>query len=203
MPTKLNVFNGALLILAQPIMVSPFDVREDGKLLRERWEAAVNAAYEIGDWNSAIVRKKLSQSATAPEWGYKYYYPLPPDFVRMVQINSTGQRHDDDIEYQIEGKGIATDASDIYIRYVSSELLVLVPGEWSQSFADYVSASLAFLVAPKINASQLQAASQIMEQRRKVALAVDAVQSPPEIRKPGNFVRAVRYGSRTGWKGAN
>lgn len=198
MPDKLSVFNGAIRILAQPLLGSPDDQRDDARQLRAAFEPAVNACYEAGNWKSGIKRVELAQAAQGPVFGYQYYYTLPGDFVRLVQITGSGQRFDDLILYEMEAGKIATDAPNIFLRYVSRDLITLAPGSWTQAFADYVSARMAFLAAPKVNAGALQAASQIMEDAEKTALSVDAVRDPPEIRRPGNFVRAVRMGSRGG-----
>lgn len=198
MPTKLGVFNSCMRILAQPLLVSPDDQREDARQLRDAFEPAVNACYEAGNWKSGIKRVQLSRLDDAPVFGYQYYYGVPNDFIRLVQISSSGQRFDDMILYEFEGGKIATDATQVFLRYVARDLISLAPGSWTQAFADYVSARMAFLAAPKVNSGALSAASQMMEDAEKTALAVDAVRDPPELRRPGSFVRAVRMGNRGG-----
>lgn len=192
MPTKLQVFNESLRILGQPLLSTPDQAGEDGKQLRDAYEGAVNWCYEQGNWNSAIERAELAQAATPPSWGYDYYYELPAAFKRLVDISETGTRWDDHTDYQLENGKIATNAATLYIRYISSELVTLTPGEWTQAFSDFVSATLAFRCAPKINASALSSAAEQMENNRRIALGVDAVQNPPAVRKPGSFVRAIR-----------
>lgn len=192
MPTKLSVFNKALRILGQPTIATVDQNDEAGRFLRASWEESVNACYEVGNWNSAIERAELSQSATAPGWGYDYYYELPDDFVRLVQISSTGDINEDFTAYRPENGMIATNASTLFIRYVSSNLLTLAPGEWTQAFANFVSATLAVDCAPKLNPTGLELASQQQEIFKKTALSIDAIQDPPAQRKPGSFTMAQR-----------
>jgi hypothetical protein len=196
MTTKLLVFNEALRILGNPILSSVDQAGEDARQLRDAYIPSVMACYEAGNWKSAIIRAELSRLATTPSWGYSYYYALPADFVRVVDISETGAIGDDLDEYVIENGNIATNAETVYLRYISSELVTLTPGEWTQAFADFVSATMAVRCAPKLNAAALEAASQFQEKYRLMALAVDAIQNPPARRKPGTFVKAVRYGAR-------
>lgn len=56
---------------------------------------AINSVYEMCRlaelrahyWYFAIKRTQLPASAVAPSWGYSVAYPLPADFVRLVQVN--------------------------------------------------------------------------------------------------------------------
>lgn len=192
MPTKLSVFNKALRILGQPALGTVDQNDEAGRFLRASWDETVNACYEVGNWNSAIERAELAQSVTVPTWGYSYYYELPDDFVRLVQITQSGDINEDFTGYRIENGMVATNAETLFIRYVSSNLLTLAPGEWSQAFADFVSASLAVDCAPKLNPTGLELASAMQDKFRKTALAIDGIQDPPAERKPGSFVMALR-----------
>lgn len=192
MATKLSCFNEALRILGQPLLTSPDQAIEDAKQLRGAFDSVVADCYEAGNWNWAIRRVQLSRNATAPAFGYLYYYDLPSDFSRMVQISSSGRPDDDMTLYAPEAKKIATDATTVYLVYVSGELTALPIGDWSQSFANYVSAYLAVVCAPKLKPSALELASQLRTEREGRALSRDAIQSPPALRHPGSFVRAMR-----------
>lgn len=194
MPTRLSVMNKALRILGQPALASPDQNDEAGRLLRASWDESANACYEVGNWNSAIERVELSRSSIVPAWGYSYYYELPGDFVRLVQISQSGDNNEDFTGYRPENGMYATDAETLYIRYVSKNLMILAPGEWTQAFADFVSATLAVDIAPKLNPTGLEFASEIQEKKKRTALSIDAIEDPPAMRKPGSFVRALNRG---------
>ncbi len=192
MPTKLSVFNEALRILAQPPLANSDVNLEEGRQLRSAWDSSVGAAFEGADWEWLKRRLKLGQSATPPAFGYQYYYELPGDFARVVQISSTGRPDDDEILYSLEDGKIATDASAIYLVYITNDLTSLEIGKWSQTFADFVSADLAVRTAPKLNSSALQVASQLLAERSANATSRNSIKQPPARRHPGSFVRSLR-----------
>lgn len=195
MATKLSVFNEALRILGQPPLASPDANNEHGRQLRDAWEGAVLWCYEQANWNHTIVRVTLSRLADAPAWGYSYYYQLPTDFVRVAEISETGMVDDPLTAYEIENGKVATNAEQVYLKHVSSELLTLTPGEWSQSFSDLVSAELAVRTAPKLAASNIEMALETRKQRTPQAKSLDAIQNPPQRRRMGNWARAARGGA--------
>jgi len=68
-------------------------------------------------WSCAIKRASLAASTTEPEFNKGYAYPLPSDFVRLIE-NDNGYNYNDN-DWQIEGTQIITDDSaPLYIRYI-------------------------------------------------------------------------------------
>jgi hypothetical protein len=196
MPTKLSIFNEALRILGQPRLTTPEAETEPARQLRDAYEGAVMACYEAGNFNHTIRRAVLARLGTTPAWGYQYYYQLPTDFKKVAEITSSGLPDDPLVDYEIEEGGLATDADAVYLKYVSSELLVLTPGVWSQSFADFVSGTLAARTAPKIASSNIELAVEWEKRHRLKALAIDAVQNPPRRRIPGRWAASARGARR-------
>jgi hypothetical protein len=196
MPTKLSIFNEALRILGQPRMTTPDAETEHGRQLRDAWEGAVMACYEAGNFNHTIKRVELSRLDTTPAWGYQYYYELPTDFVRIAEITQSGMPNDPLVDYEIEDGGLAADADKVYVKYVSSELLILTPGEWSQSFSDFVAAKLAVRTAPKLASSNIELAMEHEKRYRLRSLSLDAIQNPPARRIPGRWASAARGARR-------
>ncbi len=195
MPTKLSVMNQALHILGQTQLTAPDAEITSGRNLREAWDSTVAACFEVANWTFLTKRVELGRLAVVPAFGYKYYYELPGDYIRTVQISATGEPRDMLLDYELESGMIATNAEHLYLRYISRDLTPN-PGDWSQAFADYVSASLAVRTAPKLNPSALEAASQIEQKNRIFAVSSDAVKNPPAQRRQGSLTRAVTRGSR-------
>lgn len=196
MPSRLDTMNSALRILGQTLLVSPDAALESARQLNGAWNSAVGAAYEITNWTFTLKRIMLPRSADVPAFGYDYYYDLPGDWARTAYISATGIPDDHLRDYATESGKIATNADQVYFRYVSRDLMSLTPGSWSQSFADYVSAQLAIRTAPKLNPSALEAASQFEQKYRVQAVSGDAVKNPPARRLRGSLARAVTLGSR-------
>jgi len=192
MATKLSVFNEALRILAQPLVASPSGPGEDLRQLNGAWDSVIRACYEIGNWNFLVTRAELARAAEVPVWGYSYYYTLPTDFSRVVEISETGVNHDPLLRYEIERGKVATNVETVYLKYISTNIAAITPGDWSQAFADYVGASLALRTAPKLNPANLELADGLVKSSRVRALSTDAIQNPPAMRQQGNWARAAR-----------
>jgi hypothetical protein len=192
MATKLSTFNEALRILAQPGLGSTSGNSEEHRVLNGAWDDVIKAAYEIGNWNFLLTRAILSRHASVPVFGYQYYYTLPTDFARVAEISRTGVAHDPLLRYELERGKIATDAEAVYLRYVSTNIEAITPGDWSQAFADFVGATLALRCAPKLNAANLSLADGLVKSSRVRALSIDAIQNPPAERQQGSWARAAR-----------
>lgn len=197
MPTKLTVFNDALLLLAQPALQDTEDAGEDGDYLRAAWQPAVEFCHERTAWDHAITRWQCARLAAVPTNGYSYYYAVPSDSLRILSVSETGEVDDDLIRYQIEGGKIATSAQSVHITYVSSDAMNS-PGRWSQSFAYFVACTMAAKVAPKLNQSALD---YIIKERKKAqsdAIGLDAAQGPVRLRRHGSWSRSALGGGRVG-----
>lgn len=190
MATKISVFNAALGMLGVTELASPEADNEVGRCLRTHWNAAVDKAFEAGLWNFAISRVELARLSTAPVFGYGYYYQLPADYQRLAYISSSGREKDPLLEYEEEMGKIATDAETVYLKYVSN-LARFAVGNWSQGFADYVSAEIAHRAAPKIAVDQVEKMPKLLDKAKNDALNTDAVVQPPEFRRPGRWLRAL------------
>lgn len=201
MPTKLGIFNESLRILGQTLLTTPDAQVESARQLRDAWDSVVPACYEIAPWKFLTTRAVLARSVDTPVFGWDYYYDLPGDYVRTVQISPTGRPDDDLTDFDIEKGKVATNAGALYLRYISSDLMTLAPGDWTQAFADLVGATLAIRTAPKLNPSALEAASQMEARYRTTALSTDAIKSPPPRRQKGSLARAVTLGNRLSEQG--
>jgi hypothetical protein len=191
MPTKLSVFNGALAMLGQPLMSSDQDPGEDGETLRGLWDQVVEMCHEKTAWDFAKLRAECARLSETPIHGYTYYYALPNDCVRLLTVSESGAPNDEITAWEGEPGKIATDASRLYITYVSDQSMTQI-GRWSTSFGRYVSTELAFLASPKINSS---ATEEIAKERRKAisdAIGLDAAQGPPRRRPHGAWASAAR-----------
>lgn len=191
MPTKLTCFNQALRLLAQPQMQDVADTGEDGDQLRSAWQAAVEICHEATEWDHAIKRWQCNRLAATPTSGYDYYYVVPADCLRIIDISETGEPSDRLLDYKIEEGKIATNAQTVYIRYVSDDAMNN-PGRWSQTFGYFVATELAAQCAPMLNQSALE---HIVKERKKAksdAIGLDAAQGPARRRPHGAWSRAAR-----------
>lgn len=194
MPTKLSVFNDALGLLGQPLLEDPeVESNEDAITLRGHWQSVVEIAHEKTAWDFAKVRWQCARLDQTPAHGYKYYYALPPDLLRLLYVSETGQADDETLAWEGEPGKIATDLETIYITYISDASTTAV-GRWSASFAYYVATELAARSAGKINSSAVE---HIIKERKKAlsdAIGLDATQGPVKRARHGSWSRAARGG---------
>lgn len=186
--SRLPVLNGALALLGQPLAEDENERGEDLTLLRALWTQSVEFACERTGWDHAKRRHLCARLSVKPVFGYRYYYAIPPDCLRILTVSETGDPHDDLIEYEIEGGRIAANVETIAITYLS-DVSLNVTGHWPEAFAHYVSCELAFLAAPKLNKN---AFANIQVERRKAlaeAISLDAAGGPPWLRGPGSWAR--------------
>lgn len=70
------------------------------------------------NWNFAEVRAELtSDPDNVPAFEWDYFYEFPGDFLRLHQAfdNDAGRGT---FQHRIEGHGIVTDATNVYIKYI-------------------------------------------------------------------------------------
>lgn len=189
MPTKLSVWNEALSILGRAPINDPEEASETTRVLADHWSRSPTMVFEEATWNCAVRRVALQRSATAPTFGYLYYYPLPADCSRIITVSDSGNEGDAFEAWTEEAGKIATDATTLYLVYVKAGVID-TPGAWTQALADYISADIAERAAPRLASDKLEHAMGMRKRRRKHALAQDAMRSPPRRLAHGQWVSA-------------
>src|SRR5688572_17291928 len=186
MSSKLEVWKASARLLGMESPTSDTPSNEATRAFNEAWEGAVASCLEVGDWDFARVRGELSQVLPAPAFGWEYYYTIPADSVRLVYVSQSGEPRDPLLLYEIEAGKIATNATTVYAIWISSTARD-TPGRWSESFAKYVAAKLAYECL-KLNPGAAQVVMDALKASKPAAEGVDAVQNAPVRRRPGQWV---------------
>lgn len=118
MASKVEICNQALLKLGQPAIMSIDDDSPRARQCFQEFESALGATLRSYPWPFAIVRKELGRLTDVPPFGFSYYYELPTDLARLVEIFAHNHK------YQIEGNRIATNAEYVALRYVTKNVQV-------------------------------------------------------------------------------
>jgi hypothetical protein len=95
-------------------------------------------------WNFARARASLARSAVAPEFGWAAAYPLPADYLQLLEVNGQPAGAGD-AEYEVEGASILTDETRCEIRYIRD---VEAVSRWCPNFLALYAYELAKLLAP-------------------------------------------------------
>lgn len=196
MATKLGIWNEALGILGRMPVSDTGATDEPGRVLTDLWTRVPQMCLEANNWNSAIERVQLQQTDTPPAFGYEYFYQLPRDWSRICRVNTTGDEREVFEDWAEEQDKIGTNASTIYLWYISSQVDNRV-GKWSQALADYVAAEMAVRAAPRLGPKLMEYAIDERKRRRRFAMSTDAQMAPPKRFTPGSWVKSRLGGIRT------
>lgn len=160
-----------------------------------------------GVWNFAVTRVKLGQLTTLPVFGWSLAYALPSDCERVVSVHDTADGTGV-VPYKIESiqqpdlsyiNVIATDASDIYLRYCR---LVTDPNLWNASFRQVLILRMAKIFAISIAKSNPLYQGLAAEEKSALSSAksIDAIEDFPERLPEGSWAASRRA---TGWSRDN
>ena len=197
MASKVEICNQALLKLGQPAIMSLDDDSPRARQCFQEFEAALGATLRSYPWPFAIVRKELARRTEKPPFGFAYYYELPEDVARIVDMY-TGN-----FAYNIEGRYVATNSEYVAMRYVSKKVPV---EQLDEQTVEVVSLALAARLAIIITENAQLKDMLYMEHERALAQARNtwAVEDHPQEVIEGNWLAAHDAGpggdfARTTW----
>ena len=131
--TYVDICNAALTRIGLPIISSFSDGTSQANACSNRYQSDRDIVLRMHPWTCATVRTMLAPSATTPAYCYTYQFPLPSDFLRVVEIRSDpgnypfyggdsfggeGFLSGADPDYEIESGNILYDWPTIFFRYV-------------------------------------------------------------------------------------
>jgi hypothetical protein len=132
--TEVKVCNSALAKLGASRITSLSDNSTAAILCNDLFEVVRDEVLRSHPWRFAIKRATLSASATAPEFGYDYQYPLPVKCLRVLETEYSEQ------EWVVEGRFLVTNETEIKIRYIEK---VTDPSLWDSMFTESLAWRLA------------------------------------------------------------
>ena len=99
-----SICNSGLIALGEPPIVSLNDNRKAVIICGARYDQIRREILESYVWNCAKKQAVLAASATPPLFTYANAYPLPPDFIRMVNLPQNDQA-----VWEVIGPNLCTD----------------------------------------------------------------------------------------------
>lgn len=201
MSSQVEICNQALTKLGAARITSLLDPTKQAQALNAIWEVKRDAELTAAPWSFAIRRALLPASSTAPAFGWAYAYPLPADFLRLVQVGDSfvwydsgnGEQYGGPL-FEVEGGAVlSNEASPLSIRYVSR---VTNAGLYPALFVEALACRLAAETCEALtqNASKRQAAWQERQQALREALRANAIERPPQQVPPSGWVRSMLEG---------
>lgn len=201
MASQVDVCNQALIKAGAARISSLADGTKQAEILSSIWDIKRDAELAAHPWTFAIKRVQLPASVTAPigtDWGYAY--PLPSDYLSMVQVGESWVFYDnasgDDPDsggplFGIEGNAVLTnEASPLFVRYVYR---VTNTGLYTALFNEALACRLAAELCEALtqNLSKREAAWAEYKQAIRTAKRVNAIEVPPQRNPPTSWVRAL------------
>jgi hypothetical protein len=198
-PSVLEVCNRALSLLGNASVSSLDDGSVEARELARVYDGVRRGLLRRGAWSFAIARAELAASAAAPAFGWDAAYPLPSDYVRLVQV---GAREGEGIAYHLEGRSILTnEAAPLPVRYVRDETDAAT---FDAAFCDCLALALAHACCERLTQSRTRKGELAKElddawrQAKRVNAVERAPMALPEL-QPWNEARfrfgadAIRY----------
>lgn len=111
MATDISICSNALLKLGAPAISSFTDATQIAGICANLWPGTRDAVLRSHPWNCATKRVILAPESATPAWGYAYQFVIPPDCLRILEI-------EDVVDYRIESGRILTDETAINLKYI-------------------------------------------------------------------------------------
>lgn len=191
MASKVSIANRALAKLGEDRILLLTDDNKRARTLNQMFDEVLDSELRRYRWKFTITRDSLPALATAPAWGYDYQYPLPADYLALVQVNDIYVRAGTGVAlWQVEAGHVLTNIeAPLKIRYVKR---VTNPGLFDPMFAEALACKLAMEACETLTQSEtkfsrmaeMYKASMIDAQRQ------DAIENPPDELPQGSWLDA-------------
>ena len=193
MASTVQICNQALSKVGAARIIDLLDDTKNARILNAIFDIKRDAELAAHPWTFAIKRAEIPALSTAPAFGWLYSYPLPSDFLRLIEVGNETNLYDTDsgARFQVEGGSILCDeASPLQIRYVYR---VTNTGLFSALFVEALACRLAAEIAEELtqNSGKRDMAWAEYKEAIKQARRVNAIEQPPNKQPDLSWVRAM------------
>jgi len=146
--SKIAICNSALLKVGEERISSIDENNKRAKILKEQYEKVRDDVLRSHPWNFALKRVQLAQSTATPSYGFDYYYVIPSDCLRILEVSP-------DMKYQVEGGLLLSDETTVKIRYIAkiTDTTHYDPN-FVEAFALRLAADIAYPLVNSVNLKQ-------------------------------------------------
>lgn len=200
MYSVVDICNQAMVKLGASRITALTDDTKQARALNAIYAVKRDAELAANPWTFAIKRAQIPASSTPPAFGWNYAYPLPSDYLAMVEVGEDYTFYDSEtgglfaIETDSNGSlSILTDqSSPLNIRYVYR---VTASGLFAPLFVESLACRLAAEVCEALaqNLSKKEALWNERKQAVREARRLNAIEQPPRRNAPGSWERALVY----------
>lgn len=186
MASEVQVANRALTKLGSFRILSLDDDSKPARAIKSCFDDLRDDELRSYGWQFALKRVQLVASATAPDHGWTYQYPLPADFLALDMVNDQFPAvslddyiTNDVIEYSHEANVIMTDfTSPLKVRYIAR---ITDPNQWDANFREVLACRIAAEVAEELTQSGPKRQQAWDEYKRALVRAItsNSFERPP------------------------
>lgn len=124
--TKIDVCNHALLKVGADSIASldtsaatDEGVIRSARLCNILYDQALEETMRLYPWNCCTRRATPVKLAEVPAFGYEFYFQLPNDCMRVINVFDNINEYDDQIQWVLEGRKLLCNYDTIYLKYVA------------------------------------------------------------------------------------
>lgn len=198
MASEVAICNQALVKVGASRITSLAEESKQARTLSAIYAIKRDAELAANPWTFAIKRAQIPASSTAPAFGWAYAYPLPSDYLALVEVGEDFTFYDSDsgalfaIETDSNGSlSILTDqTSPLNVRYVYR---VTNTGLFNSLFVEALACRLAAEVCEELTQSASKKEALWLEHRRALreARRLNAIEQPPRKNPVASWERAL------------
>lgn len=182
MASRVSIANKALTKLGADRILLLSDDNQQARTMNAIFDDVRDEEIRRHHWKFAMRRTTLVALVDAPVWGYRYQYPLPTDFLGVVQVNDVHLRAcpKGRAPWSVESGNILTDIpAPLKFRYVAR---VADTALYDPLFCEALACKLALEACETITQSSTkkQAATQEYTYAISEAARRDAIENPPD-----------------------
>lgn len=201
MASNISIANRALTKLGADRILLLTDETQAARTINSMFEDVRDAEVRRYRWKFAIKRATLPALAEAPAWGYKYQYPLPADYLGLVQVNEFYVRSG--VKYKaawsVEAGNILCDfEAPLKLRYMSR---VENPAAFDPLFIEVFACKLALESCEALtqSANKYQQMAEAYKFAVSEATRQDAIENPPDELPWGTWLESRERDGDSGY----
>jgi hypothetical protein len=197
MASQIEICNIALVKLGANSIVSLNDGTKSANVLSAIYDALLETELTSHPWTFAATRALIPASSTAPSFGWGAQYPLPADYLKMVEVGTDWVFYASNSPiFAIEGRAVLTDqGSPLPIRYIKKLASTgIFPATFVTSFACRLAAESCEALTQSL--SKKQALWQERTEAIREAKRTNDIELPPQTAAPQSWERSLY-----GWEG--
>lgn len=203
---KLGIYNAVLRKCRSKKILTLSENRRPRRLIDGVWaEDPIRFCLEQGQWQFATKTVKLEASTSVePEFGLKYAFVKPDDYVRTVALSANEYFSEPFNQFADEAKYLYADIDELYVKFVSDATDYGKDYSlWSMSFQRLVVAHIAQeIVGDLTDSTTLEdKIEKEYDKRLQKAQGIDGVNRPTRFPPRGSWNNARNRGRNTSFRG--